>query len=207
MTEPDWAALDAAWRPARRAGVLGSATTEALIAHAAGYLPAACRVDDEFRGIDLGTGAGVPGVILAALRPMSRWTLVDANERRCEYAATAVRALAISARVEVMHARAEDVAHDAGHRRAYELVVARSFGPASELAECALPLMLPEGALVVSVVNETQARWRVAASTLRLELDATSGDDGSRYVLVRPPADVTATWPRRAAARQRSPMF
>ncbi|MEZ5246815.1 MAG: RsmG family class I SAM-dependent methyltransferase [Acidimicrobiales bacterium] len=207
MTEPDWAALDAAWRPARRAGVLGSATTEALIAHAAGYLPAACRVDDEFTGVDLGTGAGVPGVVLAALRPSSSWVLVDANERRCEYAAAAVRALGMSGRVVVRHARVEDVAHDPLHRGAYDLVVARSFGPPGDLAECALPLMHPDGRLGVSVVEETLAQWRSAAPRLGVVVTDGMGPDGSHYLWATAPTVLPSKWPRRSAARRRRPLF
>lgn len=207
MTEPDWAALDGAWSSARAAGVLGGATTESLITHAAGYLPAACRVDDEFSGVDLGTGAGVPGVILAALRPRSRWVLVDANARRCEYAQAAARALGVHPRVSVVHARAEELGHDPDHRRAYDLVVARSFGPPATFAECALPLTSPHGRAVVSVTEETAHAWREAAHTLRLDTSPMAGDGDARYLLIEGPAEIPAAWPRRPAARRRSPLF
>lgn len=207
MTEPDWAALDAAWLPARQAGVLGGATTEVLIAHAAGYLPAACRVDDEFSGIDLGTGAGVPGVVLAALRPLSRWVLVDASERRCHFASAAVHALGLEHRVEVLHARVDDLAKEAAHRGAYDLVVARSFGPPAEVAECGLPLRAIGGRLVVSVTEETLGLWTSAASTLRVSVAAREGDDGARFATVQSDSPVPSAWPRRPAARRRAPLF
>ena len=206
MTDPDWAALDAAWEPARRAGVLGTATTEALIAHAAGFLPAACRVGDRFSGIDLGTRAGVPGIVLAALRPASSWVLVDASERRCEYAATAVRALGLGSRVRVVHARAETVAHDPEFRARQDLVVARSFGPPTELAECALPLVAPDGVLVVSVTEGTRGEWSRAADVVGIRfVDEHAIEAG--FLGVRPPTEVPAAWPRRPAARRRSPLF
>ena len=207
VTEPDWASLDAAWSSARAAGVLGGATTESLIAHAAGFLPAACRVDDEFRGVDLGTGAGLPGVVLAALRPRSRWVLVDANARRCEYAQAAARALGVHPRVSVVHARAEDLGHDPQHRRAYDLVVARSFGPPAAFAECALPLVSPAGRVVVSVTNETSQRWVDAARTLQLGTSPMAGAGDARYLLIEGPAAIPDAWPRRPAARRRSPLF
>lgn len=206
MTDPDWAALDAAWAPARRAGVLGTATTEALIAHAAGFLPAACRVGDQFSGLDLGTGAGVPGVVLAALRPASSWVLVDASERRCEYASAAVRALGLHSQVRVVHARAESVAHDPEFRARQDLVVARSFGPPAELAECALPLVAPDGALVVSVTEATRQVWGRAAGLLGVRIaDDGTVDDG--YLALGPPQEIPAVWPRRPVARRRSPLF
>ncbi len=207
MTEPDWAALDAAWLPAREAGVLGSATTEAVIAHAAGYLPAACRVEDEFSGIDLGTGAGVPGVVLAALRPRSNWTLVDASERRCHLAAAAVHALGLDERVEVVHARVDDLAADAAHRNGYDLVVARSFGPASEVAECGLPLRANHGHLVVSVTEATLRQWTGASSRLGVTVQVQRGADGARFAVIQSDAPAPERWPRRPAARRRAPLF
>lgn len=206
MTEPDWAALDAAWEPARRAGVLGTVTTDAVITHAAGFLPAACRVGDRFSGLDLGTGAGVPGVVLAALRPASSWVLVDASERRCEYASAAVRALGLGSRVRVVHARAETVAHDPEFRAAQDLVVARSFGPPAELAECALPLVAPDGVLVVSVTEATREVWVRAAALLDLRL-AGEGTVDHGYLAVAPRHTIPAAWPRRPVARRRSPLF
>ena len=207
MQAPDWAALDAAWLPARKAGVVGSATTEQIIAHAAGYLPAACRVLDEFAGADLGTGAGVPGVVLAALRPASTWTLVDGNERRCEFARTAVRALGLGPRVDVVHIRAEELGHLPAHRASYDLVVARSFGPVDELAECALPLLNDTGTLSVSIVEETRQRWIHGADALELTLTEQEGPEDARFLLVQMKSTVPDAWPRRPATRRRSPLL
>lgn len=186
--------------------MLGTITTDEVIAHAAGFLPAACRVGDRFSGLDLGTGAGVPGVVLAALRPASSWVLVDASERRCEYASAAVRALGIASRVRVVHARAETVAHDPQFRARQDLVVARSFGPPAELAECALPLVATGGVLVVSVTESTRQTWARAEALIGVQLDDLPAADG-RFVAVTPPAAVPADWPRRPTARRRSPIF
>lgn len=198
--------------------MLGDVAIDTLVRHAAGYLPAAWSVlgptssggpSGEGRtAVDLGTGAGVPGALLAALCPGTRWLLVDANARRCEFARGAVRALGISSRVEVRHARAEDIAHDAGHRGAHELVVARLFGPPADLAECALPLVRPgAGQLVVSATVETEKVWRHGASVIDADFDAWTSDAGDRFVAVRPVATCPASWPRRANARRRTPIF
>ena len=207
MTEPDWAALDAAWKSARAAGVLGPTSTKDLWRHAAGYLPAACLVFDDIRGIDLGTGAGVPGVLLAAMLPMSAWLLIDASERRCAYARQAVAALELSTRVRVVHARGEEITHDPEWRGTADLVVARAFGPAAELAEIGLPLLAPTGRLVVSASTTTAEHWRVGAAYQSMEVDARAADDGGRFVEVRRLGEVPTMWPRPPAARRRAPVF
>jgi 16S rRNA (guanine527-N7)-methyltransferase len=220
VPQPDWAALDAAWRPARAAGVLGDVSIENLRRHAAGYLPAAWPVldpstagaeagqGDVRSAVDLGTGAGVPGVLLATMLPGTRWLLVDANARRCEFARRAVRALDLSSRVEVCHARAEELAHDPSHRGVHDLVVARLFGPPADLAECALPLARPGGGrLVVSATSSTEAEWRRGAAAFDAGVDAWTTDDGDRFVAIGPTTRCPSSWPRRTNARRRSPIF
>jgi 16S rRNA (guanine527-N7)-methyltransferase len=146
-------------------------------------------------------------VPLAALRPRSSWVLVDGNARRCEYAQTAVRAMGLSEQVDVVHTRAEDLGHDDRHRRAYDLVVARSFGPPDELAECALPLLSVDGCLVVSVVAATADRWKAAKEALGLTLEERVGADGSTYLEIRAAMPAPTSWPRRPAARRRRPIL
>lgn len=210
----DWEALESAWAPARAAGVLGSRSLGELRDHAAGYVPAALRVPSVARAVDLGTGAGVPGLLLAVAHPEMQWTLVDASARRCSMAEAACAALDLGDRVAVVHARAEELARAAEWRGAVDLVVARSFGDAAELAECGIPLLRPGGVLVVSVTNEIANRWRSA------DLDPVGGavedcwtTPAGRYLMVRRQSTDTGAaepgdrYPRRLAARRRRPLF
>ena len=102
------------------------------------------------RAVDLGSGAGIPGLVLASLWPDSTWTLIEANIRRCGFLHEAVSALHIQDRVEVLTDRAEQVGHAGARRARADLVVARSFGPPAVTAECAAPLLRLNGTLVVA---------------------------------------------------------
>ena len=208
----DWEALESAWSPARAAGVLGPLSLDELRDHAAGYVPAALRVPVSARAVDLGTGAGVPGLLLAVDHPGMRWTLVDASARRCSMAESACAALGLGDRVAVVHARAEELAHRADWRGEFDLVVARSFGDAAELAECGVPLLRPGGVLVVSVTSETALRWNDAdLEPLGATVEDCWTTPAGRYLAVRrraigelPAGD---RYPRRPAARRRRPLF
>ena len=76
LTDDQLASLDEAWTPARAAGVIGTASIETLVEHTVWFAQAVCSsfsaTFDDFHGcvVDVGTGAGLPGVILAALSPM-----------------------------------------------------------------------------------------------------------------------------------------
>jgi len=208
VTEPDWAALEAAWQPARSSGVLGNDSIEELVAHAAGYLRAAGHVHDEFLGIDLGTGAGIPGVLLALARPLSKWVLIDANKRRCHFAAAAVAAMALGDRVSVRHTRVEDLAHDENFRGQAGLVVSRSFGPPPEVAECGLAFLASTGQLVISVNSVTEELWRAAGPTdVPFEVSSSWISPQGRFLAVHRVGEVPPKFPRRVAARARKPLF
>jgi hypothetical protein len=101
LTDGLKASLDDAWRPARRAGVLGNASTEELWEHTAGFTSAVCSAFSAdcstWNGhiLDAGTGAGVPGVLLACQLPMANFVLVDSSERRLDHVRAAIRAAAL----------------------------------------------------------------------------------------------------------------
>ena len=98
--------------------------------------------------VDLGTGGGIPGLVLATLT-MCRWVLVDRGERRGSFLRWAVRRLGLRDRVEVVVADAVEVGRGPLRGKA-NLVTARSFAPPGPTVECGAPLLLPGGLLVVS---------------------------------------------------------
>jgi 16S rRNA (guanine527-N7)-methyltransferase len=100
--------------------------------------------------LDLGSGAGVPGLALAATWPTSHWVLLDANARRGAFLEQVIGDLQVSDRMTVLIDRAERAARDATRRGTFDLVVARSFGPPAVTAECAVGFLCPGGRLVVS---------------------------------------------------------
>ncbi|MGH9184056.1 MAG: 16S rRNA (guanine(527)-N(7))-methyltransferase RsmG [Acidimicrobiales bacterium] len=100
--------------------------------------------------LDLGSGGGVPGLVLAVTLPETRWVLVDASHRRTAFLRAAVERLGLAGRVEVLRERAEVVGRQRRHRGRYDTVVARSFGSPAVVAECGSPLLRPGGFLVVS---------------------------------------------------------
>ena len=213
LADPDRAALEAAWTPARRAGVLGDASIEELWEHTAGFASAVCSAFSAdcstWNGtvLDAGTGAGVPGVLLAAQLPAATLTLVDALERRLGHARAAVRSVGLAPRVELEHGRLDDLGRSVAHRGRYDAVVARLLAEPTEAAELLAPLARAGGILVVSARPDQVESWRSAAAQLTGGSDiSTTSTDAGLFVTVTVPQLVDDRYPRRPAARRRHPL-
>ena len=102
------------------------------------------------RLLDLGSGGGLPGLVVAGAWPEATMVLLEANERRAQFLERAVVACSLQQRVSVVHQRAEIIGRDPLYRAAFDGVVARSFGAPAVVAECAAPLLRVGGWLIVS---------------------------------------------------------
>ena len=90
--------------------------------------------------IDVGTGAGFPGMVLAMARPDLQVTLMDAQQKRLNFL-DAVRKDADVRNTELIHARAEDGGRDPRYRERFDYAVARALAPMNILCEYLLPFV------------------------------------------------------------------
>jgi 16S rRNA (guanine527-N7)-methyltransferase len=155
-----------------------------------GHLPAAV--------VDLGTGGGVPGLVLAWDWPRARIELVDANARRGDHLRQAITDLGIESRVRVHTARAEIVAHDPALRESAELVTARSFGPPALTAEVGAGFAAIGGLLVVSEPpGGDVGRWPAASlDLLGFGPPQLVSTGGRSYAAIRKTVGTATTVPR-----------
>lgn len=142
---------------ARTLGFLGPGAVEDHVDHAAAFLAALGDVNGLV--VDLGSGGGVPGLVVGVDRPDLELVLVDAMAKRCRFLEWAVETLGLEARV--MEGRAETLGRGS-LRGTASAVMARSFGPPATTAECSSPLLRPGGLLLVSEPPEAQDRWPAA---------------------------------------------
>jgi 16S rRNA (guanine527-N7)-methyltransferase len=98
------------------------------------------------RVADLGSGAGLPGLVLAACRPDARFDLIESLGRKCEFLRDAAGRMGLE-NTSVVCERSEDWASSHG-REAYDAVTARAVGSLATLAELASPLLREGGVLV-----------------------------------------------------------
>lgn len=132
---------------------------------------------DGARLIDVGTGAGFPGMPLLILRPDLQITFLDALNKRILFLEDALKRLGLTA--ATLHARAEDAAKMAAHREQYDAAVSRAVANAATLEELTLPFVKKGGVAIAwkgpGVADELTAARRAAfllGGTVRGTVDA-----------------------------------
>jgi 16S rRNA (guanine527-N7)-methyltransferase len=92
------------------------------------------------RVIDVGTGAGFPGIPLKIVCPQLELTLIESTRKKAEFCEQIVQVLELE-NVEVHHARAEEIGQSPGHRETYDWALARAVAPLPVLVEYLLPFL------------------------------------------------------------------
>lgn len=195
---------------ARDLGFLGPGAVERHVQHADGLLGILGTFD---RFLDLGSGAGVPGLVLALRRPDVTGVLLDAGTRRCEFLDSAVVALGLDERVSVVCGRAEELARDPALRGRFPLVVARGFGPPAVAAECGVGFVAPAGRLVVTEPPprddaHVKERWSpegLAKLGFGAPRPLRSGEVGAVELVLG--GQVEEQWPRRSGVPTKRPLW
>lgn len=191
----------------REYGFLGPGPVDDHIEHALGFADVVGEAPEAI--VDLGSGGGVPGLVLAALWPRASFVLLDSNERRTGFLREAVTDLGWEGRVDVMRLRAEVAGREDVLRGRFPLVVARSFGAPPVAAECAAPLLRVGGRFVVSEPpSEEQPRWpEDGLALLGLRLSARAEARGAGYVLLTQHEACPERYPRREGIPGKRPLW
>lgn len=119
------------------------------------------------RIIDVGTGAGFPGLILKLIWPASQVTLVESVHKKADFCRHIVEALNMKG-VEVLSKRAEAVGQDPGHRQSYDLAVARAVARMPILMEYLLPLVHRNGLAMAMKGESAPAETQTAEKAIHL---------------------------------------
>ena len=148
LNSADRARLAEVFSLAQERGWIGGRDVEQHIEHSLGFAAVAATVPTV--AVDLGSGGGLPALVLAGLWPHSRWTLVESSLARAAFLELQSAQLGWSDRVEVRQAAAQSLGQEEQYRGRADLVTARSFGASPLVIEAAVPLIRVGGELIVS---------------------------------------------------------
>lgn len=164
------------------------------------------------RVIDVGTGAGFPGMVLAILTPDARFTLLDSLGKRVDWLRETCDDMGLS-RVTCVHARAEEFAGE--HRQAYDMATSRAVAALPLLSELALPLVKVGGCFLAMKSVDSDAEIdsaRGAIGQLGGKIEAIRDytipgtDVTHRVVIIRKVKDTPPQFPRSWARMKKAPL-
>ena len=146
-------------RESQRLGFIGARPVEEAAEHAAAFVSALGELPAGSRLIDLGSGGGLPGFVLAELLPQCSIVLVDRRQKRTDFLRRAVSRLGLR-HVEVREADAATIARDveSGREPVFDAVTARGFGPPETTLRLARRLISGAGTIVISEPPSAE-RW------------------------------------------------
>ncbi len=166
------------------------------------------------RMVDVGTGAGFPGLVLKIFRPSLRVTLIDSLGKRIRFLETVVDALGLDA-VECLHARAEDAGRRPELREQFDLVVARAVAPWPVLSELLLPFARIGGFVVgwkgpdggVEVQQADAAIQLLGGKTREcLNFELPKGFGLRTFIRIEKVKATPQAYPRKAGVPKRQPL-
>ena len=162
--------------------------------------------------LDLGTGAGFPGIPLLIARPDIRLTMVDSTAKKLRYVADTVEKLGLEA--EVLHARAEEAGKNPEYREQYDIVCSRAVAALNVLSEYCLPFVKAGGVFVAmkgAKAEEEIADAKKAIGILGGKIidkkTFTLSDGGERtLIIIKKISQTSPKYPRVSAQISKKPL-
>ena len=190
---------------------------EALQKHIADSL--SCVFMEEYEAaenvIDIGTGAGFPGVPLAIVSPDKKFTLVDSLNKRLRIIDELTGELGIK-NVTTVHGRAEDVGKSKEHREQYDICVSRAVASLDVLCEWCLPLVKKGGYFVAYKGENVSRETEDAANAIKLlggkiaEIRKVQTEEesisGHVLVMIKKVKNTPSKYPRQAGQARKNPL-
>ena len=164
--------------------------------------------------IDVGTGAGFPGLVLKIVFPELSVTLTDSLQKRLRFLDDVIAKLGLQD-VHTVHGRAEDLGHQKQLRESYDLVCSRAVANMSTLAEYDLPFAKKEGYFIAYKSGEIEEERKAAEGAIRklggqVEQEVRyllpESDIHRSLVIVRKVKETPKAYPRKAGTPSKDPL-
>lgn len=172
-------------------------------------------IDEQSKVMDIGTGAGFPGIPLKVLNEDVKMTLVDSLNKRVQFLKEVGKQLELT-NIEYIHSRAEELAGSSLHRQQYDIVTSRAVARLTTLLEYMLPFVKIGGRCICmkgpNIIEELEEA-RKAIQLLGGEIETTENmllpdsNQERNIIIIKKVVDTPAKYPRKAGIPSKQPIL
>ncbi len=187
---------------------------EMIIKHFIDSLTIANQIGENSKIIDVGTGAGFPGIPLKIYNDSIKITLLDSLNKRTIFLKEVVNKLNLK-NVEIIHGRAEDFAQNSNYREQYNVAVSRAVAPLNILLEYLIPyvkvggkVIAMKGSNAIEEINESKNALKELSSNIKeYKKMYLPEENGERYIIiVEKQKNTSKIYPRKAGIPKKKPL-
>lgn len=188
---------------------------EFIIKHIVDSLTVIPYIEDEMNVIDVGTGAGFPGIPLKIVNPTLKITLLDSLNKRIMFLENVIKELALK-EINTIHSRAEDCGKNKNTREKFDISIARAVAPLNVLLEYLIPLIKVNGKCICmksvkgqEEINEAKKALQVLNGTVEKNVEITlpNTDMNRNVIIVKKQKETNKNYPRKAGIPSKSPII
>lgn len=171
-------------------------------------------INDDDKVIDIGTGAGFPGIPLKIMKENTKITLLDSLNKRINFLNIIIETLNLR-NIQAIHGRAEEIARNKLYREKYDVAVSRAVANLSTLSEYMLPFVKVGGKCICmkgANVNEEIEKAKNAIKELGGEIEIvdnfylSDNDNERNIIIIRKVKETSSKYPRKAGMPSKEPL-
>ena len=172
------------------------------------------EIEDNSKVVDVGTGAGFPGIPLSIMNPTLKITLVDSLNKRLIFLQEVVNKLNLK-NVEIVHARAEEFGQNKKYRESFDISTSRAVANLSTLSEYLIPLVKVGGKVISMKASEAQEEINEAKKAIQVlggkieridEFNLPQSDIGRTVILIKKEEKTPNKFPRKPGTPSKEPI-
>ncbi len=171
-------------------------------------------IKNDYKVVDVGTGAGFPGIPLCIMNPTIKMTLVDSLNKRLIFLQEVVNTLKLK-NIEIVHARAEELGQNIKYRETFDIATSRAVANLSTLSEYLIPLVKINGKIISMKASNAKQEIDEAQNAIQIlggqiesieEFNLPESDIGRTVIIINKNKPTSKKYPRKAGTPSKEPL-
>lgn len=171
-------------------------------------------IKNDYKIVDVGTGAGFPGIPLCIMNPTIKMTLVDSLNKRLIFLQEVVNTLKLK-NIEIVHARAEELGQNIKYRETFDIATSRAVANLSTLSEYLIPLVKINGKIISMKASNAKQEIDEAQNAIQIlggqiesieEFNLPESDIGRTVIIINKNKPTSKKYPRKAGTPSKEPL-